>query len=74
LCVIISLWVIYLTFVVLFLLGLVEDRVIEIRVSFYKLHKDSQNYSWTWCLGLILTLKICVLAWIVVVPIGVTVL
>jgi hypothetical protein len=31
------LWVIWLAFVVLFLLGLVEDMVIEVRVSFYKL-------------------------------------
>jgi hypothetical protein len=37
LCVVISLWVICLAFVVLFSLGLVEDRVIEVRVSFYKL-------------------------------------
>jgi hypothetical protein len=37
LCVVISLWVICLTFVVLFSLGLVEDRVIEVGVFFYKL-------------------------------------
>jgi hypothetical protein len=35
--IVISLWVIYLTFVVLFSLSLVEDRVIEVRVSFYKI-------------------------------------
>jgi hypothetical protein len=33
----ISLWVIYLPFIELFTLGLIEDRVIEVRVSFYKL-------------------------------------
>jgi hypothetical protein len=37
LCIVISLWVICLAFVVLFLLGLVEDRVIVVGVSFYKL-------------------------------------
>jgi hypothetical protein len=37
LCVVIFLWVICLAFVVLFSLGLVEDRVIEVEVSFYKL-------------------------------------
>jgi hypothetical protein len=36
-CIFFSLWVIYLGFVVLFSLGLVEDRVIEVWVSFYKL-------------------------------------
>jgi hypothetical protein len=35
--VVISLWVICLAFVVLFSLALVEDRVIEVGVSFYKL-------------------------------------
>jgi hypothetical protein len=66
--IVISLWVICLTFVVLFSLSLVEDRVIEVRVSFYKMQEDSRNYSRTWCLGLIPILKVCVLAWIVVVP------
>jgi hypothetical protein len=37
LCIVISLWVIYLTFIELFLLGLVEDRVIKVGVSFYKM-------------------------------------
>jgi hypothetical protein len=37
LCIFFSLWVIHLGFVVLFSLGLVEDRVIEVWVSFYKL-------------------------------------
>jgi hypothetical protein len=37
LCIVISLWIIYLAFVVLFSLGLVEDRVTEVRLSFYKL-------------------------------------
>jgi hypothetical protein len=37
LCVVISLWVIYWAFIVLFSLGLVEDRVIGVEVSFYKL-------------------------------------
>jgi hypothetical protein len=37
LCIVISLWVICLAFVVLFLLGLVDDRVIEVGVSSYKL-------------------------------------
>jgi hypothetical protein len=37
LCVVISLWVICLTFVELFSLALVEDRDMEVRVSFYKL-------------------------------------
>jgi hypothetical protein len=63
-----------MSLVVLFSLGLVEDRVIELRVSSYKLHEDSRKYSWAWCLGLIPTLKVCVLAQIVVVPTGVTVL
>jgi hypothetical protein len=33
----ISLWVICLAFIVRFLLGLVEDRLIEVRVSYYNL-------------------------------------
>jgi hypothetical protein len=37
LCVVISLWVICPTFVELFSLALVEDRDMEVRVSFYKL-------------------------------------
>jgi hypothetical protein len=37
LCIVISLWVICLTFVELFSLGLIKDRVIEVRVSFYRL-------------------------------------
>jgi hypothetical protein len=37
LCTVISLWVICLAFVELFSLGLVEDRVVEIGISFYKL-------------------------------------
>jgi hypothetical protein len=47
LCAVISLWVVCLAFVVLFSLGLVEDRVIEVRVSSYKLWDGSQNYSRT---------------------------
>jgi hypothetical protein len=74
LCVVISLWVICLAFLVLFSLGLVEDRVIEVGVFFYKLYEDSRNYSRMWCLGLIPNLMVCVLALIVVVPVGVTVL
>jgi hypothetical protein len=62
LCIVISLWVIYLTFIELFLLGLVEDRVIEVGVSFYKMSEDSWNYSRMRCLGQILTLKVYVLA------------
>jgi hypothetical protein len=68
LCVVISLWFICLTFVEIFSLGLVEYRVIEVGVSFYKLQEDSRNYSQTWCLRLIPTLTVCVLARIVVVP------
>jgi hypothetical protein len=68
LCVVISLCVTYLAFVVLFSLGLVEDRVIEVRVSLYKFYENSRNYSWMWCPGLIATLKVCVFARIVVVP------
>jgi hypothetical protein len=67
LCIVISLWVICLAFVVLISLGLVEDIVIEVTVSFYKLQEDSQNYSRTWCSGVISTLKVCILAQIVVV-------
>jgi hypothetical protein len=37
LCVVISLWVIYQVFTVLFSLSLVEGRVIEVGVSSYKL-------------------------------------
>jgi hypothetical protein len=61
LCVLISLWVIWLAFVELFLLGLVEDRIIEVGVSSYKLYEDSWNYSRVRCLGIIPTLKVCVL-------------
>jgi hypothetical protein len=37
LCIVISLWVICLAFIVRFLLGLVEDRLIDVRVSYYNL-------------------------------------
>jgi hypothetical protein len=37
LCIVISSWVICPTYLQLFLLGLIEDREIEVRVSFYKL-------------------------------------
>jgi hypothetical protein len=43
-------------------------------VYFYKLVKDSRNYSWMRCPGLIPTLKVCVLTQIIVVPIGVIVM
>jgi hypothetical protein len=37
LCIVISLWVICMAFIELFSLGLVEDRVTEVGVCFYKL-------------------------------------
>jgi hypothetical protein len=73
-CIVISLWIIYLAFIVVFSLGLVEDRVIGAGVSFDKLLEDSWNYSRTWCLGLIPILKVCILARIVLLPVGVTIM